>query len=122
MMADTFESLFLLRHSPYQSGLCKEALDLLLAGAAFDCKQALVLLDDAVFAATQNHDTKRLGQKNLSKIMQVLPVYEVNALYYCQESAEQRGLSAEHLHGHFSPLNQKAINQLIDSSQHIYSF
>lgn len=116
------ESLFLLHHSPYQSSLCKEALDALLAGAAFECKQALVLLDDAVFAALKAHDAKRLGQKDLSKMLQALPLYEVDALYYCQHSAEQRGLQHELLQPHFSPISPEEIKQLIRSSDHIYSF
>lgn len=121
-LESSLESLIIFRHSPYNSNLAKEGLDLVLAGAAFETRQALVFIDDAIYCALAQHDAASIGQKDLSKMLQVLPLYEVEELYYCSASAKQRGIDSSELNPQFKPLSNAQISTLIARSQQVLTF
>jgi tRNA 2-thiouridine synthesizing protein C len=84
--------LIISRQSPWSGPSAREALDIVLAGGAFDLPIGLLFLDDGVFQLAANQDARALQQKDLSANLQALPMFGVEDLFVCGDSAAERGL------------------------------
>ena len=87
----------------------------MLAGGAFDLPIGLLYLDDGVFQLAARQDAKSLQQKDLSANLQALPMFGVEALFFCADSAAERGLDPGALSlEEAGPLTAGEITALID--------
>ncbi|MBV6824894.1 sulfurtransferase complex subunit TusC [Pseudomonas sp. PD9R] len=84
--------LIISRQAPWSGPGAREALDIVLAGGAFDLPIGLLFLDDGVFQLAAKQDAKALQQKDLSANLQALPMFGVEELFFCAKSAKERGL------------------------------
>jgi tRNA 2-thiouridine synthesizing protein C len=84
--------LIISRQAPWSGPGAREALDIVLAGGAFDLPIGLLFLDDGVFQLATQQDAKALQQKDLSANLQALPMFGVEQLFVCADSTAQRGL------------------------------
>ncbi|MHC8305267.1 sulfurtransferase complex subunit TusC [Pseudomonas sp. PB3P13] len=84
--------LIISRQSPWSGPGAREALDIVLAGGAFDLPIGLLFLDDGVLQLATKQDAKTLQQKDLSANLQALPMFGVEDLFVCADSAAERGL------------------------------
>lgn len=84
--------LIISRQAPWSGPSAREALDIVLAGGAFDLPIGLLFLDDGVLQLAARQDAKALQQKDLSANMQALPMFGVEDLFVCADSAAERGL------------------------------
>lgn len=89
--------LFILRHVTHNGHFIQETLDLLLSTAAFEQTVTLLFLEDAVFYLKQNQSALLQHNKTLATLFNVLPLYEINALYSETESLNERGLQTKAL-------------------------
>ena len=105
--------LIISRQSPWSGPGAREALDIVLAGGAFDLPIGLLFLDDGVLQLAAGQNAKALQQKDLSANLQALPMFGVEELYYCAESAIARGLGKVSL-DEAQPLATEQITALID--------
>ncbi|MCX2899783.1 sulfurtransferase complex subunit TusC [Pseudomonas mandelii] len=86
--------LIISRQSPWSGPSAREALDIVLAGGAFDLPIGLLFLDDGVFQLAAGQDARALQQKDLSANLQALPMFGVDDLFVCADSAAARGLGS----------------------------
>jgi tRNA 2-thiouridine synthesizing protein C len=105
--------LIISRQSPWSGPGAREALDIVLAGGAFDLPIGLLFLDDGVLQLAAGQNAKALQQKDLSANLQALPMFGVEELFYCSESANARGLGNLSL-DEAQPLAADHITALID--------
>ncbi|NUU36954.1 sulfurtransferase complex subunit TusC [Pseudomonas sp. C2B4] len=105
--------LIISRQAPWSGPGAREALDIVLAGGAFDLPIGLLFLDDGVFQLATNQDAKALQQKDLSANLQALPIFGVDELFFCADSASDRGLSVVSL-AEAQALAADEITALID--------
>lgn len=105
--------LIISRQSPWSGPGAREALDIVLAGGAFDLPIGLLFLDDGVLQLAAGQNAKALQQKDLSANLQALPMFGVEALFYCADSANARGLGDRSL-DEAQPLVADEITALID--------
>lgn len=84
--------LIISRQAPWSGPNAREALDIVLAGGAFDLPIGLLFLDDGVFQLAAKQDAKAVQQKDLSANLQALPMFGVEELFVCADSAAERGL------------------------------
>ncbi|MGF6110106.1 sulfurtransferase complex subunit TusC [Pseudomonas frederiksbergensis] len=84
--------LVISRQAPWSGPSAREALDIVLAGGAFDLPIGLLFLDDGVLQLAARQDAKALQQKDLSANLQALPMFGVEDLFVCADSAAERGL------------------------------
>lgn len=105
--------LIVSRQSPWSGPGAREALDIVLAGGAFDLPIGLLFLDDGVLQLAAGQNAKALQQKDLSANLQALPMFGVEELFYCLESANARGLEKTSL-DEAQPLSAEHITALID--------
>lgn len=114
-------NLFILRQSPYNGTLAREALDMALAFAAFDEPVQLLFYGDGVFQLLAGQQTNGLGIKNISKTLDALPVYDITAVFASHDCLMQRGLTTEQLSLPVSLLDNSAIQALICDADKIMS-
>src|SRR5690554_7301836 len=69
--------LLISRHAPYGSSIAREALDAVLASAAYDQQISLLFMDDGVFQLLAEQDPGSIGQKSFASMLSALPLYDV---------------------------------------------
>lgn len=106
--------LIISRQSPWSGPSAREALDIALAGGAFDLPIGLLFLDDGVFQLSQAQQPVQLQQKDLSANLKALPMFGVEALYVSARSLEERGLHEQPLSLAAECLDDTQLSALID--------
>jgi tRNA 2-thiouridine synthesizing protein C len=106
--------------APYGTAHAREATDLALATALFDQKVALLFQGDGVFQLQANQNPAAIEQKNLSAMQQALPLYDVEDLFYCADSLQERGVDPDTLALSAKPLSRNEIASLIRQQDHIF--
>ena len=88
--------LALCRHAPYGNTLAREGLEAVLACAAMDQIPQVLFINDGVFQLLQQAP-EGIGEKNLRRNLQALPMFGVETLHICKRSLVERGLSPDQL-------------------------
>ncbi|POA17940.1 sulfurtransferase complex subunit TusC [Pseudomonas sp. FW300-N1A1] len=102
--------LIISRQAPWSGPSAREALDIVLAGGAFDLPIGLLFLDDGVFQLATQQNAKAVQQKDLSANLQALGLFGIEDLYVCGDSATARGLTPGALS--LDPLNVLAAGEI----------
>lgn len=105
--------LLISRQAPWSGPGAREALDIALAGGAFDLPLAMLFLDDGVLQLAQTQQPAQLQQKDLSANLQALPMFGVEALYACNRSLFERGLASHSLNLPVELLDEHGLSELI---------
>lgn len=103
--------LVISRQAPWSGPSAREALDIVLAGGAFDLPIGLLFLDDGVFQLATGQDAKAVQQKDLSANLQALPLFGIDEVFACSQSLAERGLTSA---GNAQPLSNEEISRMID--------
>ncbi|HDS1817331.1 TPA: sulfurtransferase complex subunit TusC [Pseudomonas putida] len=105
--------LIISRQAPWNGPSAREALDIALAGGAFDLPLGMLFLDDGVFQLAPGQQPTALQQKNLGANLQALPMFGVDELFACHHSLCQRGLAADALELPVQVLDDAALSALV---------
>jgi len=105
--------LIISRQAPWSGPSAREALDIALAGGAFDLPLGMLFLDDGVFQLAAAQQPDALQQKNLGANLQALPMFGVDALFACARSLARRGLAEQALSLPVEVLDDAALAALI---------
>ncbi|MBB2496301.1 sulfurtransferase complex subunit TusC [Aquipseudomonas ullengensis] len=106
--------LIISRQAPWAGPSAREALDIALAGGAFDLPLGLLFLDDGVFQLLPDQQPGALQQKDLTANLQALPMFGVEALYVASRSLSERGLAEQPLALPVESLDDTELTLLID--------
>ncbi|WP_216891429.1 sulfurtransferase complex subunit TusC [Pseudomonas putida] len=105
--------LIISRQAPWNGPGAREALDIALAGGAFDLTLGMLFLDDGVFQLAPGQQPGALQQKNLAANLQALPMFGVEELFACGHSLAERGLASDTLDLPVEVLDDAALTALI---------
>ncbi|MBT2374608.1 sulfurtransferase complex subunit TusC [Pseudomonas fluorescens] len=103
--------LVISRQAPWSGPSAREALDIVLAGGAFDLPIGLLFLDDGVFQLAPNQHAKAVQQKDLSANLQALSLFGIDDVFACSHSLNERGLVSP---TSAQPLSSEQISEMID--------
>lgn len=106
--------LIITRQAPWSGPTAREALDIALAGGAFDLPVGMLFLDDGVFQLPTTQQPGSLQQKDLSANLQALPMFGIEALYVSQRSLEERGLLSAPTSLNAEPLDDAGLTALLN--------
>ena len=106
--------LIISRQAPWAGPAAREALDIALAGGAFDLPLAMLFLDDGVFQLVPGQQPGALQQKDLAANLQALPIFGVEELYVSSHSLTERSLDSAALALPVQALDDTALCQLLD--------
>ncbi|MBU1329434.1 MAG: sulfurtransferase complex subunit TusC [Gammaproteobacteria bacterium] len=105
--------LIISRQAPWSGPGAREALDIVLAGGAYDLPIGLLFLDDGVFQLIAEQAPKALQQKDITANLQALPLFGIEALYCCAHSLRERGLGQTPLALPAEALDASALQALL---------
>lgn len=103
--------LVISRQAPWSGPGAREALDIVLAGGAFDLPIGLLFMDDGVFQLAPSQDAKAVQLKDLSANLQALSLFGIDDVFACSQSLSERGLTPC---GNAQPLDTEQIVSMID--------
>ncbi|MFJ3487319.1 sulfurtransferase complex subunit TusC [Pseudomonas sp. NPDC090202] len=107
--------LIISRQSPWSGPSAREALDIALAGGAFDLPLAMLFMDDGVLQLLPAQQASQLQQKDLTANLQALSMFGVDDLFACGSSLAERGMQPAGLSvDPLQILNDQDITALID--------
>ncbi|UVE16064.1 sulfurtransferase complex subunit TusC [Pseudomonas sp. LS44] len=106
--------LIITRQAPWSGPNAREALDIALAGGAFDLPIGLLFLDDGVFQLAGNQHSAAVQQKDLTANLQALPLFGIESLYVSSRSLSERGMQLDGLSLPVQNLDDAGLSQLLD--------
>ncbi|AIS17884.1 sulfur relay protein TusC [Pseudomonas rhizosphaerae] len=105
--------LIVSRQPPWAGPAAREALDIALAGGAYDLPVAMLFLDDGVYQLLDAQAPDAVQQKNLAANLQALPLFGVDELFVCTTSLALRGLADASLAIAAQPLTDAQLRELL---------
>ncbi|WP_297841513.1 sulfurtransferase complex subunit TusC [Pseudomonas sp.] len=87
--------LIISRQAPWSGPGAREALDIVLAGGAFDLPIGVLFMDDGVFQLLPAQKAAELQQKDLTANLKALSLFGIDDLYACSQSLVDRGVAPE---------------------------
>jgi len=114
--------LVVTRHAPYGTSLSRAALDTVLAAAAFDRPPTLLFLGDGVLQLLPDQDAAAVGTRSHGRVLESLPLYDVNTLFVDSAALAQYGISRAQLPAGATVLEDQGISQLMSEHDHILGF
>ncbi len=122
MSEQSSDVLIISRHSPYGGGLARAALDTALAAAAFDHSPSLLFLGDGVLQLIRTQDSAAIGLRNQARVLESLPLYDIERLYVDQAALERYQLKLSQLAIDAQPVEATGIRQLMTNHRRLLSF
>lgn len=98
----------------------REALDIVLAGGAFELPLALLFAGPGVTQLLAA-DSAALEQKDLSANLSALPLFGVEAIYAEATALQRLGITPERLPAWVTPLEPEALAALIHDHDQVIS-
>lgn len=100
-------------HSPYGGSQARELIDVALAGAAFEQNISLVFMGAGVIQLVEKQNPGAIEQKNLTKMLAMLALYDVDNILVHDKALNQFELSNTPLTTQFKVADNKAINECL---------
>lgn len=116
------EFLSIFSRQAYGNSFARECLDMALATAAFGQAITLVFIDEGVLQLAQEHDTDVSDKKPHSGVINALPLYDIDQIFYLQEDAHHWGLTVAELPEHAVAISTDKYRALINNAQCVQSF
>ncbi|MFO7553309.1 MAG: sulfurtransferase complex subunit TusC [Haliea sp.] len=110
------------RHAHPGSSLPRSALDTALAAAAFDQPVALLFQGEGVLQLLPGQDSRAAGVRNLRKVIDSLPLYDIETLYVDAAAAYALGLPRDVLPAGAQWLDAAGVQALLARHDHVLGF
>lgn len=78
--------------APFGSSSIQESLDIVLAAGTFDQDVSLLLEGDACYQLLNDQQPEIIHKKNTTKMLKALPIYGIESILVCSESATARNI------------------------------
>lgn len=105
--------LIISRQAPWSGPTAREALDIALAGGAYDLPVAMLFLDDGVYQLLDAQAPDGVQQKNLAANLQALPLFGIDEVFVCSASLACRGVPYAGLAIAAQPLAEEQLRALL---------
>ena len=107
------------RQSPYNSSGGREALDLTLALAAVEHQLTVIFSGDGIYQLLPLNLNSDFSLNRYQQGFKLFGLYEIEQLYVCQHSMQQRQITLEDLSFAAKQLDTIAMQQLLAKQQQI---
>lgn len=117
------KSLAIVNHSaPHGTSNGRESLDLVLASASYDTPLGVFFVGDGVWQLMPGQQSELAGAKNYSKTFGLLEMYDVEDIYFCGHSLEERGLTEDDLLIEGLVLQPGELTDKLSQFDHVLSY
>jgi tRNA 2-thiouridine synthesizing protein C len=110
------------RSAPHGIASGRESLDLTLALSAYNESLSLFFIGDGVYQLMKGQLTEDILQKNFQPLFKMLELYDVENIYVCSASLEQRGLNTEQLLISVTLLDRQQLQSQLTQQDQLLSF
>ena len=108
--------------APYTNSAGKDALDIALIFGSFEQSVSLFFQGDGVWQLIQGQNGSIVSIKDYLKTFAAFEFYDIENIYVCQQSLEERNLPAKFHIEEVQVLNQAAFAQQLTSNHTILRF
>ena len=77
---------------PYSSSAAIDAIEAALAATNIGLNVKYLFINDGVYQLLNNQNSELIAHKNTSKKLSALPLFDVEDIYVCAQSATQRNI------------------------------
>lgn len=105
--------------APFDDVYARETQDLILALAAVEHCVTIIYSGDAIYQLIKGDDSAILGVKDLRARQKLYSLYDIEALYVCEESLSARGFSQQDLTIEATVLTPLELRALLSAQHHI---
>ncbi|MEM1154688.1 MAG: sulfurtransferase complex subunit TusC [Pseudomonadota bacterium] len=123
-MSDTARkrTLLTIRRSPYATSLARASIEAALAMAAFDQTCNLLFCGDGVLQLMPGQQSETIGARNLNKLLQSLPLYDIDHIYVDSHAAQRYGVDLSKLPMTVHTLSDSEMQSLLSEHDHLLGF
>lgn len=107
---------------PFSSVHGKDALDVALILGSFEQKVALFFQGDGVYQLISDQDGTLVSIKDYLKTFSAFDFYDIDEVYACQLSLNERGLTQDFHISDVRVLSSSDFSKAINSHQHVLRF
>src|SRR5690606_32804954 len=111
--------LFRLSKAPYVRSLAREAIDAVLAAAAFEQDVRVLCMGDGVYQLLKDQNPTAIEQKNFTASFGLFTLYGINQVYALDTDLTERGLSPAQLLLPVTPLDREDRKSTRLNSSHV---
>ena len=114
--------LLIVQLGPYSDSLARAALDVAMSFAVFAQSPAVLFTGDGVRCLTAAQDPSMLGRKSLRKVIDSLPLYDVDLHFADEASLQGQGIAKEQLPSETCVLDDRQVARLCANASQVLSF
>ncbi|MEE4278172.1 MAG: DsrE family protein [Halieaceae bacterium] len=116
------ETLVRIAAAPYAGTRARAGLDAALAFAAFGQPPAVLLSGPGVLALPPRQANSSHGTPSLRKVLDSLPLYDIDTLWVCAASLERHGLADLELPAYAARADSALLRRLLSEASAVLSF
>ena len=105
--------LYIISRSPYSGVQSFELIDSAMVSAIFENNVSILFRAEGVWSLLSDQNGELLNSKTHSKMLSALPTYEIDNLYFCEYSVNERRISRDQIDIPVKPLSLSEQQQLI---------
>ena len=105
--------LYIISRAPYSGFQSFELIDSAMVSAIFDHKVSILFRAEGVWGLLSNQEGELINSKTHSKVLSALPTYEIDNLYFCEDSVNERQINRDQIDIPVKPLSLSEQQQLI---------
>lgn len=110
------------KSAPYGNSSGQESLDMALAMSNFAQDVSLFFIEDGVLQLLTSQSPTTIDAKAYFKAFKALEFYDIENIYVCKQSLQQRGINSEQLCIPVTLIELEDLGDLLASQQHVMSF
>jgi tRNA 2-thiouridine synthesizing protein C len=110
------------KSAPYGSSNGQESLDMAMAMSNFAQEVSMFFIEDGVLQLLALQNASTIDAKAYSKTFPALEYYDIENIYVCKYSLEQRGIRSDQLCIPVTLIELDDLSSLLAPQQHVMSF
>lgn len=108
--------------APFSTAVGKEALDAALIFGSYEQATSLFFLGDGVFQVIGDQNASAIEIKDYLKTFSALEFYDIENIYVCKSSLQERNLSENFHMSNIQVLSNKDFSQRLHQHNFIFRF
>ncbi len=100
--------LYIISRAPYSGIQSFELIESAMVNAIFENNVSILFRAEGVWSLLKNQDGELLNFKTYSKVLAALPAYEINNLYFCEDSINERQINRDQIN---IPVRSLSLNE-----------
>ena len=110
------------RRAPYAGSVAQDSLEFVMAMSNFGQQLSLFFVDDGVYQLLSGQAPQHIVRKHFTKGLAALPFYDVDNIFVCQRSLEQRGIQVDALSIKAQLLASDKLAEFIAAHKQVVTF